>query len=317
MKPVVIVHGGAGRWSAVFEAARKKGLDITEERVIGGVKEAAMAGYRVLANGGSAVDAVTEAIAVMEGSGLFNAGVASALSAGGEVLMDAGIMDGLSRRAVGVLCLRYPKHPIRLARLLLSKTTHVMLGCEYADRLAMEYGLEKHPGPHPRALAMYEWARERARMGDERYSGNRELLERLGLVGDTVGAVAIDSRGNIAAGVSTGGTNYKVPGRIGDSPVPGAGYYALNGVGGAAATGLGEAILLASLTSRVVGYLEEGLAPESAGRRGLEVLSRLTGGEAGVIIIDSRGEYAAVFNTEAMPWAVVKDGIVEAGLWRR
>ncbi len=317
LEPAIIVHGGAGRWSIVFELAEEKGLDITEETVIDGVRDAAMAGYKVLKTGGSAVDAVTEAIAVMEGSGIFNAGVASALSASGEILMDAGIMDGSTRLAIGVLCLKYPKHPIRLARILLGKTSHTILGCEYADRLAEKYGLEKHPGPHPRAIAMHEWAKKMLEENrEETYTANKELLEKLGLIADTVGAVAIDKKGNIAAGVSTGGTNYKIPGRIGDSPIPGAGYYALNNVGGAAATGLGEAIILTSLTTRIINNLEEGQDPYTAGRKALETLEKLTGGKAGAIILDKNGQHAAVYNTEAMPWALVKNNNIETGLWQ-
>lgn len=313
MEPKIIVHGGAGRWSLVFQVAGERGLDITEDAVIGGVRRAAVEGYRVLSAGGSAIDAVVEAIAVMEGSGLFNAGVSSALAANGEILMDAGLMDGARGKAIGLFCLKYPKHPVRLARLLMDKTSHVLLGCRYADELARSYGLERHPGPHPRALAMHEWARGKQREGA--VEGERELLEKLEVIGDTVGAVAVDTHGNIAAGVSTGGTNYKVPGRVGDSPIPGSGYYALNGVGGVAATGLGEAILVSNLASRVIRYLEEGSDPYTAGWRALDDLFRLTGGGAGLIILDGRGRHASVFNTEAMPWAVAFKGSVETGLW--
>ena len=319
VRPAVIVHGGAGKWSLVFDLARQKGLEIDEDSVVEGVIAAARAGYRELIRGGTVLDAVTSAIMYMENSGLYNAGIASAMDAAGNITMDAGLMDGANKIAVGIACTRYPKNPILLARKLLGKTDHVILACECADEIARRLGLEKHPGPHPRALAFYEWARERVTSGNAEniWVRNLELARYLGLLGDTVGAVAVDDKGNVAAGVSTGGVNFKLPGRIGDSPIPGAGFYALSGIGGAAATGLGEAIILSSLTSRIVEYLRVGLSPIEAGEKGLRYLSEITGKQAGVVILNADGDYAAVYNTEAMPWALVSGDKVETGLWRK
>ncbi len=238
MNPAIIVHGGAGRWSLVFKLAEEENLPINEESVIHGVRKAASMGFRVLSRGGSALDAVVEAIKYMENSGLFNAGIASSLDAAGNLSMDTGLMDGSTSTAIGIACLSIPKNPIILARTLLGKTDHVIIGCGIGDEIAVRIGVEKHPGPHPRALAFHKWAKKmlQKRAGDIIWKRNIEFAKILGLLGDTVGAVAIDRKGNIAAGVSTGGVNYKIPGRIGDSPIPCAGFYALNNIGGVAAT---------------------------------------------------------------------------------
>ncbi len=319
MKPGIIVHGGAGRWSLVFSLAEEEGLNINERLVKASIREAALLGLKVLRGGGSALDAVTEAIKYMEDSGVFNAGVASSLDAEGNITMDAGIMDGASRQALGVACLRYPRNPILLTRKLLGKTDHVILACECADRLARRLGLEPHPGPHPRAKAFWRWAHRQVleRGGKGVWERNLEVARLLGLLGgDTVGAVAVDDKGNVAAGVSTGGVTYKIPGRVGDSPIPGAGFYALNGVGGAAATGLGEAIIIAGLSLRAVEMLGIGETARVASLKSLRLLEDLTGKWAGLIILSSSGEYHAAYNTEAMPWAYASADTVESGLWR-
>ena len=316
--PAIIVHGGAGKWSFVFNILKQYGYDISESQVLKAIREAAQTGYNVLESGGNAVDAITEAIKFMENSGYFNAGIASSLDANGNITMDAGIMDASTGEAVGVACVKYPKNPILLARYLLGKTDHIIIGCDTADIIARKIGLEEHPGPHPRALAFHKWAIEKMKKRDWKglWRKNTNIAELLGIVADTVGAVAIDKEGNIAAGVSTGGVAFKIPGRIGDSPIPGAGYYAVRGVGGAAATGKGEYIILSQLTARAIDYLKNSLAPSEASSRAISYMHELTRGKAGIIIIDKDGRFGVAFNTEAMPWAYKSRDELHYGLWK-
>lgn len=317
--PVIVVHGGAGAWSRVFEVASRYGLRLSEETVLEAVAEAARAGFTVLKSGGSAVDAVVEAVKYMEDSGVFNAGVASALDASGGICMDAGVMDGETLRAGAVACVRYPRNPVVLARRVMDLTDHVILCCEWADKLAERLGLPRHPGPHPRALSMWRAARDalEARGRPWEWWRNSEAARILGIL-DTVGAVALDSRGRVAAAVSTGGVNFKLPGRVGDSCVPGAGFYARSDAGAAAATGLGEAILVSMLSGRAVELVRQGASVAKAARAALSALEEMTGSSAGLIVIDKRGGYAVEYNTEAMPYAIMKEGEGDpiSGLWR-
>ncbi len=318
--PIIVVHGGAGAWSRVFEAASRYGLGLSEEKVLEAVAEAARTGFAVLESGGSAVDAVVEAVRYMEDSGVFNAGVASALDASGGICMDAGVMDGETLRAGAVACVRYPRNPVILARRVMDLTDHVILCCEWADRLAERLGLPRHPGPHPRALSMWRAAKEALEARGrprEWWRRNSEAARILGIL-DTVGAVALDSRGRVAAAVSTGGVNFKLPGRVGDSCVPGAGFYARSDAGAAAATGLGEAILVSMLSGRAVELMRQGATAAEAARAALSALEDMTGSGAGLIVIDRRGGYAVEYNTEAMPYAIMKEGGESpiTGLWR-
>ncbi|MCE4624252.1 MAG: isoaspartyl peptidase/L-asparaginase [Desulfurococcales archaeon] len=320
-RPLVLVHGGAGRWSLVFEAAREAGVEITEERVMRAVEAAAHRGLKTLLSTGDPVSAVVEAVAYMEDSGLFNAGVGSSLDASGGLSMDAGVMRDTPLAAGGVACVRIPRNPVRLARYVMEETGHVIMCGEPADRLAARIGLPPHPGPSPRAKALHRLLVGKARKWEEGFEYYRQALnraEKLGfLTGDTVGAVAVAPDGRTAAAVSTGGTALKLPGRVGDSPLPGAGYYALPNAGAAAATGRGESIMLAQLTGTAVSLLREGLRPGDAAWEALSRMRRLTGERGGLILVSKGGEYAAAFNTEAMPWAVATPERSGSGLWGR
>ncbi|MEB2836824.1 MAG: isoaspartyl peptidase/L-asparaginase [Desulfurococcales archaeon] len=318
--PVVVVHGGAGDWRVVFEAARREGLDLDEGRVLEAVRAAALAGLEALEGGGSALDAVVEAVRYMEDSGVFNAGVGSALDAAGGICMDAGVMYSEGPRAGAVACVRHPRNPVVLARRVMELTDHVIMCCGHADRLAEELGLEAHPGPSPRARALWSLYKERLAAGSRPaswWNRNSRAARLLGILpGDTVGAVAVDAQGRLAAAVSTGGTTFKLPGRIGDSPVPGAGFYALPG-GAAAATGVGEAIMIAGLSLRAVELMRQGVPAGEAGRAALALLERLTGMGAGLILAEP-GSAAAVFNTASMPHAIASPALKEpvASIWK-
>ncbi len=287
----IAVHGGAGRWNVPEDLKRRA------ERVLG---EAVDRGFEILSSGGSAIDAVVEAIAVLEDSGIFNAGVGSVLNVMGFIEMDAGICT--SAGDVGaVCCVKYPRNPIRLARFVMEKTDHVLLCGEGADRLAKAIGLEKHPGPTEYVLTRFKELR--SRIDSVRYW--RKLRDLLPLLerGDTVGAVAVDSSGLLAAGASTGGVWLKVPGRVGDSPIYGAGFYA-NDRCAACATGLGETIIKNLACLRVAQLVSHGMNLIEAVRTVVKDHSERFGkGTIGILALDRNGSVVAVHNTDFMPHA--------------
>jgi len=289
LKPVVAVHGGAGVW---------RGLDVDLDSIRRALVGAVVAGLEASRSGGC-LDMVVEAIAYLEDSGLFNAGVGSVLDYTGGLSMDAGLMIG-DGRAGAVALVSYPRNPIRLARIVLEKTPHVILAGPQADELAKRIGLEKHPGPHHRAL-------ERWRKLREKPEGSKWLYERVeaakALGYDTVGAVALDSRGCLAAGASTGGVALKLPGRIGDSPIPGAGFYANREVA-ISATGIGETIIMSMCSLRVAQLYElTGSLEDALNIVVREHTMKWGPGTLGLIALNARGEVKASYNTEAMPWA--------------
>lgn len=278
MKPSIIVHGGAG--SILAE-------DSGDERKLGCLS-AARRGFRILRDGGSALDAITEAAIELENNPLFNAGTGSSLNADGVVEMDASIMSGDRLMAGAVAGVHRIKNPVRLARRVMEDSVHVLLAGAGAEAFAKEVG-EPFVDPAtlltPRALA--QLARRAATSP-----------------GGTIGAVAIDSRGNIAAATSTGGTTGKRPGRIGDSPLIGCGTYADNSLGGASATGLGEAIIKIVMTKFACDRLGAGDSPIEAARAAIDQLSRVQG-EGGIILVDRLGRLGVAFNTERMSRACI------------
>jgi beta-aspartyl-peptidase (threonine type) len=273
----IVVHGGAG--------------DIPEARYAqaeAGCRDAAAIGWQVLAAGGSALDAVEAAVRAMEDHPAFNAGRGSVLNAAGQVEMDAGIMDGAAGRAGAVTLIRHIRHPISLARRVMEATPHLILGGEAAETFAEEQGFARVPNAYfitERRLAQY---RKRSQEG----------------LGDTVGAVALDAQGHVAAANSTGGVFFKRPGRIGDSPIPGAGFYARDGWGAVATTGQGEHIILSGLSFQIMELLAQGLsAPEAAARASERFLAYVPGGEAGWIVVDARGGVGVGHTTRNISWA--------------
>jgi beta-aspartyl-peptidase (threonine type) len=290
----IIVHGGAGFWRR----------DI--RRGLVGVSAAASAGVKILQRRGSALDAVESAVLVMEDKPVFNAGKGSSLTAAGTVEMDAAIMDGRDLSAGAVALLHRVKNPIRLARIVMEKTDHVLLAGEKAEELAKAFSLPlanpmtayrrrllselKKGGLDPRS----RWIKKNPKL----LVKHPELLRK-----DTVGAVALDGEGNFAAAASTGGPTMKIPGRIGDTPQIGSGLYSDNIAGAATATGLGEIAIRLTLSKAVCSLMEDGLTAQAAAVRAVELASKRLRGEAGVIAIDRLGRVAAVHNTPLMPWA--------------
>lgn len=284
-KRAIIVHGGA--W-----AIPEQLLKLSQE----GVKAAATIGWGILAQKGTAINAVEQAIRMMENNPIFDAGFGSALNDEGEVELDAIIMDGKTLNAGAVASVRNIRHPITLARMIMEKTEHVMLVCDGALKFAQEIGMQEVP---PKKLvtqqAIDEWTQYK------KFQKTIDSLYRR----ETVGAVAIDHQGNIATGTSTGGITAKKVGRVGDSPIVGSGAYADNNIGGASATGHGEAIMKVTLSRQVLYYLEKGLTIQEATRKGLEYMKKRVNGFGGVIAIDKEGNIGCHFTTKHMAWAYI------------
>ncbi|WFO75360.1 isoaspartyl peptidase/L-asparaginase [Desulfurococcaceae archaeon MEX13E-LK6-19] len=296
-KPILLLHGGAGRWRATRERIHES---------LKAIAEARDHGYRYIETG-SALEAVVEAVAYMEDSGAFNAGIGSVLNFVGEREMDAGVMDGVTKRVGAVAAVTYPKNPVKLARLVMEKTEHVILAGRGADFIAEKSGLPRI-GPIPeRIVERYNELIKKYKSGDiPYYKGNRAFLEEIGLM-DTVGAVAVDKDGRLAAAVSTGGVWLKLPGRVGDSPIPGAGFYADENVA-IAATGLGEAIVKTMASLRIAILVSMGYNVVKAGELVIDYATETIGPDTiGVIAVDKRGRYYIGFNTEHMMVALKSD----------
>jgi beta-aspartyl-peptidase (threonine type) len=273
-KPAVIVHGGAG---PIRDDSLPQRLD--------GCKAAALVAWEILAQNGSALDAAEAAVIVLEDNPLFNAGTGSTLNRHGVVEMDAGIMDGDSLRAGAVTAVQGIKNPIKLARRVLEDGRHVMLAGEGALMFAREIGF---PECSPESLIVEH---ERKRWAEKH---------------GTVGCVVLEANGKIAVATSTGGIFNKLPGRIGDSPLPGCGTYA-DDRGGVSCTGLGEAIIRVVLGKTAVDFLSEGSEPNAAARKSLGLLEAKTGAQAGLIMIDCQGRVGYARNTTHMPVCFIKD----------
>jgi beta-aspartyl-peptidase (threonine type) len=286
--PSILVHGGAGTVE-----------DDRRAVCLAGVERAAEAGWRVLEDGGSALNAAEAAVRAMEDDPEFNAGYGSALNRMGIVEVDACIMDG-ELRAGAVAALPWMRHPVSLARKLLEGGEHLLLCGGGALLYAREHGFAADPPDSmisPRARARHERAQKEG-------------------LADTVGAVAIDASGRLVAATSTGGTPEKRPGRIGDSPVPGAGCFADGRAGAASATGQGESILRTGLCRTAVEALRNGRTADEAARLAVDELVERTGGEAGLILVDARGRIAHHTSTPRMPWAAIAGGVRSSGVER-
>lgn len=288
MSAALIVHGGA--W-AIPDAELADHL--------AGCRRALAAGWRVLEAGGPALDAVEAAVRVMEDDPAFDAGRGSVLNADGVVELDAALMDGRSLRSGAVAAVRRVAAPISLARRVLESDTAMLVG-DGAERFAQAAGL---PLCDPRELVV---ERELRRWEQLRAQGGPRVRDAFGDLpqpGDTVGAVALDRGGHLAAGSSTGGTAGKPPGRVGDSPLVGCGLYADDLSGAATCTGWGESIIRVALAKSAADLLGQGLEPQEAARRAVELLARRAQGLGGVILLDRRGRAGLAFNTPRMAYA--------------
>ncbi|KAI5616253.1 isoaspartyl peptidase/L-asparaginase [Silurus asotus] len=297
MLPVVVVHGGAGQ--------------IPNERAeasCAGVREAARKGYEILMSGGSAMDAVVEAVAMMENNPSYNAGRGSVLNWKGEVEMDALVMDGRTLACGAVSAVRRVANPIYLARLVMEKTSHVCLTGEGAFKFAMAMGIPEVPEKY----LITEYARTRW-MNNLNPEADH-VQSQMGKMG-TVGAVAVDVQGNVTAATSTGGMLNKMEGRVGDTPCVGCGGYADNQFGAVSPTGHGEAIMKVTLSRLILFYMEQGKSPEEASDMALTFMMKRVSGLGGVVVVDPKGTWTARFSSKQMAWAAVQQETLHHGLY--
>ncbi|MGZ3426717.1 MAG: isoaspartyl peptidase/L-asparaginase family protein, partial [Polyangia bacterium] len=288
MTAAIIVHGGAG----AIEDARRA-------RCIAGCEAAAAAGWALLDQGRSALDAVEAAVRALEDDAEFNAGYGAVLSRAGTIEVDACVMTGEGTvGAVGAV--PWLRHPVTLARRVLEDGEHVLLVGDGALAFAREHGIAAES---PATLVT-----PRARARFEQHEGEARKQMR---TGDTVGACAVDGSGRVAAATSTGGIPWKRPGRVGDTPLPGAGTWA-EAVGAASATGHGESIIRALMTRVAIDRLRAGATPDEAARAAVAELVRV-GGDGGVIIVCRDGRVGHHTSTARMPWATIIGGARSSG----
>lgn len=300
-RPILIVHGGAGT--------------IPEERhaaAIEGCRRAAQAGWSVLAAGGSALDAVEAAVRALEDDLTFNAGRGSVMTRAGTVEMDALIMDGATLRAGAVAAVRRVRNPITLARAVMERTPHVLLVGASAEALAE---LLQLPMADDAELVA---PRDRERWEALRRNGPPDLREVLAQAltepMDTVGAVAMDAAGHVAAAVSTGGMSNKWPGRVGDSALIGCGAYADDRAGAVVATGWGETLMRVVISKTACDFMALGLAAQTAVEAAIRLLEERVNGRGGLIGVDRAGRIGIAHNTPHMSWAWTNGETTQAGI---
>ncbi len=287
----IIVHGG------VSELKKEK-----VERAVNGVKRAVEAGYAVLKSGGDALDACEKAVNVLEDDPVFNAGTGSALTLDGQCAMDASIMRGSTLQVGAVADVRNVKNPISLARKVMEETDHVLLVGEGAEKFARIMGFPEYdPITEERRM---EWKKLMDRVMNGRSLKHWKKLSELikkhpEILHGTVGCVALDERGEVAAGTSTGGVFLKLFGRVGDTPIPGAGTYATI-YGGASATGIGEAMMRTLLAKTVVDFMKIGLSAPKAAEAGIDLINNTVNMMAGIITIDRHGNIGFAHNSRDM-----------------
>lgn len=282
----IAIHGGAGALPSV---------GISKERSAAyreGLESALTAGHVILERGGSSLDAVSAAVRVLEDNPLFNAGRGAALTRDGWAELDASIMEGKTQRAGAVASVRHVRNPIELARRVMEKSRHVLLVGDGAEEFALEEGITMAPNSYFRTP-------DRRQQLDRELGGESvsELMPSQG----TVGAVALDSAGNLAAATSTGGMTLKRQGRVGDSPIIGAGTYAKNGVCAVSATGHGESFIRAVAAYHVCASVEyRGLTLQQAVREVLHEKVKAMGGDGGMIAVDAKGTVVLDFSSQTM-----------------
>lgn len=303
--PVLVVHGGA--WAMPDDMVQAH---------LHGVRNALVAGWRVLERGGPALDAVEEAVVIMEDDETFDAGRGSFLNRDGKVQLDALIMDGSTLRAGGVGCVERLKNPIRAARKILSESPHVYFVAEGAEQFAAEHGVALCRNEDLVVAREVERLREYQELAARGSANDGEDLFAPSISHDTVGAVALDRGGNIAAATSTGGTLNKAPGRLGDSSLIGCGCYADNLSAAASTTGWGEPIMKLVLAKWTADRVSAGNLPEWAAQEAMNYLKQRLNGHGGIIVLNAQGQFGIAHNTPRMAWACKTTKKEEAGIER-
>ncbi len=318
--PTLLVHGGAWAIPAADAEAHESG-----------VRSALEAGYSILSRGGSALDAVESAVAVLEDDPTFDAGRGSFLTSDGRVQLDALLMDGGRMKAGGVACVERLRNPIRAARLVLEQSPHVYFVGAGAEQFAAAHGMplidnQELVLDRERERLSLAQARQSAGLADETFSG--EILQDdkgpetafppAGFSSveshDTVGAVALDVKGDLAAATSTGGTLNKTPGRVGDSSLIGCGCYADNLSAAVSLTGWGEPIMKLVLGKWATDRVADGTPPEIAAREAISYLYNRLGGHGGIILLGPDGRFGFAHNTPAMAWGLATPAGHHTGL---
>ncbi len=293
--PAVVVHGGAGTPP-----------DADPARYFEGTRRAAEAGLRVLMQGGTALDAAQAAAVVLEDDPNFNAGTGAALTSSGDAELDASCMDGTSLRAGAVACVRTIKNPLLVARRVCDDTPHVLLCGKGAEAFARECGIPEIPN------ALLVTQRQLERWRELHAQAQREGADAVRRKIGTIGAVAVDANGHVAACTSTGGTMYKRPGRVGDTPIIGAGTYADDHEAAASSTGLGEAILKVTMARAACLRVRDGASPRHAAIVAVGLLRERAHGEGGIIVAGPDGRLGWAYNTPRMARAVIRAGMQSA-----
>lgn len=307
-QPVLLVHGGA--WAMPDDAVAAHET---------GIANALAAGYALLEKGASAVDAVEAAVAVMEDDETFDAGRGSFLTSDGRVQMDALLMNGENLRTGGVACVERLRNPIHAARLVLDYSPHVYFVAAGAEQFARQHGMALCDNselviPREQERLYKAQAAELAGHSDTTFSGPVATLDENSH--DTVGAVALDTRGNVAAGTSTGGTLNKAPGRVGDSSLIGCGCYADNLSAAVSLTGWGEPIMKLVLGKWAVDRVAAGASPDEAAHAAIAYLFDRLGGHGGIILLSPDGRMGLAHNTPRMAWGIRSPAGVEVGVTR-
>jgi len=289
----LIAHGGAGSW--------RPG---TEEEAVEGMRAAVAEGRRILRSGAGALDAVCATVVLLEDNPIFNAGTGAVLNIDGFCELDASVMESRHQGFGAVSGLQRVKNPVLVARKVMEETDHVMLTGDGALRFARAMGFGDHD---PVTVARRkDWQDKRSRvdeaLGKHAMRTRRFLQQHPEYAGGTVGAAAVDAHGVLAAATSTGGVTLKMVGRVGDSPVPGAGNYASSQVA-ASATGTGEFVLRTLATRAIAESVERGATLQEAVRAMLDQLGRQFDADVGFIAVDRAGHAVAAHRTPAMPHA--------------
>ena len=309
----LVIHGGAG---AISRARLTKEREQTYQQTL---REALLAGYVVLSAGGSSIEAVTEAIVVMEDSPLFNAGKGSVFTHEGHNELDAAIMDGANRMAGAVAGVKTIRNPIRAARAVMAKSNHVMLIAEGAEAFARDQRLEIVDATYFYTQQRWEQLQrtiERERVQHQQAIEADSLLVEKDDKYGTVGAVALDRSGNLAAGTSTGGLVNKRYGRVGDSPIIGAGTYADNRSVAVSGTGTGEMFIRTAAAHSIAARVQ--LKQLSITEAADQILAEIAaiGGDGGVIVLDKVGHYTMRFITSGMYRGTIGgDGVPWVGIF--